>query len=166
MQLRFLAFLPLFGLLLLAGPAARAQQVRVVKLPALQELLRRSGDTTYVVNFWATWCKPCIEELPNFEQLRTRYARQNVRVVLVSLDFPSKLDAKVRPFVQRQGLKSAVWLLSETDQNAYIEAIDPKWTGALPFTVVYNNARQRRRSFEQALSAAELEAAVQAVRVP
>jgi thiol-disulfide isomerase/thioredoxin len=147
-------------------PAARAQQVRVVKLPALQQLLQRPSDTTYVVNFWATWCRPCIEELPHFEQLRARQAGKPVQVVLVSLDFTSKLDSKVRPFVQKQGLKSRVWLLSEPDQNAYIDAIDPKWSGALPFTVVYNNRRRHRQSFEQPLTLAELEAAVQAAQLP
>ncbi|RTQ45335.1 TlpA family protein disulfide reductase [Hymenobacter gummosus] len=153
-------------LALLAAPAARAQQVRVVKLPALQQLLQRPSDTTYVVNFWATWCKPCIEELPHFEQLRARQAAKPVQVVLVSLDFASKLDTKVRPFVQKQGLKSKVWLLSEPDQNAYIDAIDPKWSGALPFTLVYNNRRQHRQRFEQPLTLAELEAAVRAVQAP
>ncbi|RAK65891.1 TlpA disulfide reductase family protein [Hymenobacter edaphi] len=158
--------LPALLLLLAAAPAARAQQVRVVKLPALQQLLQRPTDTTYVVNFWATWCKPCIEELPHFEQLRAKYARQKVQVLLVSLDFPSKLDAKVRPFVQKQGLKSRVWLLNETDQNAYIDAIDRQWSGALPFTLVLNNARQRRQRFEQPLTLAALEKAVLAVQAP
>ncbi|GAB2959256.1 hypothetical protein GCM10027048_28240 [Hymenobacter coalescens] len=156
----------LLGLLTIALPAARAQQVRVVKLPALQQLLARPSDTTYVVNFWATWCKPCIEELPHFEQLRARQAGKPVQVVLVSLDFASKLDAKVRPFVQRQRLKSAVWLLNEPDQNAYIEAIDRQWSGALPFTLVFNNRRQHRQRFEQPLTLAELEAAVKAVQTP
>lgn len=160
-------FLLLLAVLLLSGPLARAQSaVRVVKLPALQQLLLRPTDTTYVVNFWATWCKPCIEELPHFEQLRARYAGQKVQVLLVSLDFPSKLDAKVRSFVQQQGLKSRVWLLSESDQNAYIDAIDPQWSGALPFTLVLNNARQRRQRFEQPLTLAELEKAVQAAQTP
>lgn len=158
--------LPVLLTALLLASAAHAQQVRVVKLPALQQQLQRPSDTVYVVNFWATWCKPCIEELPHFEQLRARYARQKVQVLLVSLDFPSKLDAKVRPFVQRQALKSPVWLLNESDQNAYIDAIDPQWSGALPFTLILNNARQRRQRFEQPLTLAELEKAVQAAQAP
>lgn len=152
----------LFFALWLAQPAA-AQQVRVVKLPALQQLLAQPADTTYVVNFWATWCGPCVAELPHFERLRTQYAGRNVRVVLVSLDFASQLDKKVKPFVQRQKLASAVWLLNEPDPNAFIDKVDPKWSGALPFTLVYNNARKQRRSFEKPLTAAELETAVRAV---
>jgi thiol-disulfide isomerase/thioredoxin len=153
--------------LLLAASAAQAQPpVRVVKLPALQQLLQRPADTTYVINFWATWCKPCIEELPQFEQLRARQAGKPVQVLLVSLDFASKLDTKVRPFVQRQGLKAPVWLLSEPDQNAYIDAIDRQWSGALPFTLVYNNRRQHRQRFERPLTLAELEKAVRAAQAP
>ncbi|GAA4373539.1 TlpA disulfide reductase family protein [Hymenobacter koreensis] len=155
----------LSGVLLLVGAVgALGQQVRVVKLPALQQLLARPSDTTYVVNFWATWCAPCVEELPNFEQLRTRHARDKVKVVLVSLDFASKLDTKVRPFVQRQGLRSTVWLLNETDQNAFIDKVDPSWSGALPFTLIFNNRQQRRQAFEKPLTLTELESALKLVK--
>jgi thiol-disulfide isomerase/thioredoxin len=152
-------------LLLLWGYArpGLAQTVRVVKLPALQALLARPGDTTYVVNFWATWCKPCLEELPAFEQLSARHAHDKVKVVLVSLDFASKLETKVQPLVRQQRLASTVWLLNETDSNVFIDQVDPSWSGALPFTVVFNNARHRRQSFEQPLTPTELEAALQAM---
>lgn len=141
-------------------PAARAQQVRVVKAPELQALLARNTDTTYVVNFWATWCKPCLEELPAFEQFRTRHAHEKVQVILISLDFASKLDTKVRPFVKQQRLASPVWLLSESDPNVFIDQVDPGWSGALPFTLIFNNARQRRQSFERPLTGTELESAL------
>ncbi|QHJ07292.1 TlpA disulfide reductase family protein [Hymenobacter busanensis] len=158
MKLRFLVA----SLLLSALPAA-AQQVRVVKLPALQQLLARPTDTTYVVNFWATWCGPCVAELPHFEQLRRRHATAKVQVLLVSLDFASQLDKKVRPFVQRHRLVAPVWLLNEPDQNAFIDKVDAGWSGALPFTLVFNNARHRRQSFEKPLTLPELETALQAV---
>ncbi|GAA4359244.1 hypothetical protein GCM10023185_25700 [Hymenobacter saemangeumensis] len=141
----------------LASPAL-AQQVRVVKLPELQRLLARPGDTTYVVNFWATWCKPCLEELPAFEQLRARHRRDKVQVLLISLDFRSKLESKVQPFVQQRRLASPVWLLNETDPNVFIDQVDPAWSGALPFTLIFNNARKQRKSFERPLTLAELEA--------
>ncbi|KUG08516.1 TlpA disulfide reductase family protein [Solirubrum puertoriconensis] len=143
-------------LLCLGAAPAWAQKVSVVKLPALQRVLARPTDTTYVINFWATWCKPCIEELPHFEKVRARYANQKVRVLLVSLDFPSKLEQKVKPFVKQQRLASTVWLLNETDANAYIDKVDPKWSGALPFTLLINNRRKLRTSFEQPLTEAEL----------
>jgi thiol-disulfide isomerase/thioredoxin len=154
-------FCLLAGLVLLTTSAA-AQQVRVVKLPALQQLLTRPSDTTYIINFWATWCKPCIEELPNFEQVRARHAREKVKVVLVSMDFPSKLDSKVKPFVKQQKLASAVWLLNESDPNVFIDKIEPSWSGALPFTLLVNTRRKQRKAIERPLTRAELETELKA----
>ncbi|TGE12240.1 TlpA disulfide reductase family protein [Hymenobacter elongatus] len=150
-----LRFLPLLALLL-SGSAAHAQQVTVIKLPELQKRLSRQNDTTYVVNFWATWCAPCVKELPYFDQLSTTYARQKVKVLLVSLDYASQLDKKVKPFVRRRGLRSEVVLLNETDPNSWLDKVDGKWSGALPFTLIYNQKKQLRAAFEQEFTQAEL----------
>ncbi|MBF9220654.1 TlpA disulfide reductase family protein [Hymenobacter ruricola] len=158
MKTLFLAF----GLLT-AGPGF-AQQVAVIKFPELQKRLARPTDTTYVVNFWATWCAPCVKELPNFEQLRTANAGQKVKVLLVSMDYASQLGKKVKPFVKQRGLKSEVVLLNESDPNNFIDKVDPKWSGALPFTLIFNNKNKQRLTFEKELSRAELDAALQKVR--
>ncbi|ALD20825.1 TlpA disulfide reductase family protein [Hymenobacter sp. DG25A] len=154
-RLRMMAVLA--GVLLTT--AASAQQVRVIKLPELQKLLNRQNDTIYVVNFWATWCAPCVKELPHFEQLNTTYAKQKVKVLLVSMDYASQLDKKVIPFVQKWALKSEVVLLNETDPNSWIDKVDPKWTGAIPFTLIYH--KQKRATFEQEFTQAELTAQLQ-----
>ena len=158
-QVLKLKFSLLLSGLLLATPAF-AQQVRVIRFPELQKWLARPTDTTYVVNFWATWCAPCIKELPNFEQLRAANAGKKVKILLVSLDYVSQLDKKVKPFVKQRGLKSEVVLLNETDPNDYIDKVDAKWSGALPFTLVFNNKTKQRVSFERELSAPELTAAL------
>lgn len=145
------------GLLLLAAPGW-AQQVEVVKFPALQKRLSQPNDTTYVVNFWATWCGPCIKELPYFEQANAAYAGQKVKVLLVSLDYASQLEKKVKPFVLKRGLKSEVLLLNETDPNAWLDKVDKQWSGALPFTLLLNNKRQKRATFEREFTQPELTA--------
>jgi thiol-disulfide isomerase/thioredoxin len=146
--------------LLLAAPSF-AQQVAVIKFPELQKRLARPTDTTYVVNFWATWCAPCIKELPGFEQVGAANARKKVKVLLVSLDYASQLDKKVKPFVKQRGLKSEVILLNESDPNSWLDKVDAQWTGALPFTLIVNNKTKQRVTFEKELSQAELTAALQ-----
>lgn len=145
--------------LLLATPGF-AQNVAVIRFPELQKRLTRPTDTTYVVNFWATWCGPCVKELPNFEQLRGANATKKVKVLLVSLDYASQLDKKVKPFVKQRDLKSEVVLLNESDPNEWIDKVDAQWSGALPFTLIFNNKTRQRTTFERELSAAELTAAL------
>lgn len=146
---------------LLLSAAAQAQQVAVIKLPELQKRLSRPSDTTYVVNFWATWCAPCVKELPYFDQLSTTYANKKVKVLLVSMDYASQLDKKVKPFVLRRGLKSEVVLLNEPDPNSWLDKVDGKWSGALPFTLIYNTQKKQRATFEQEFTEAELTAQLQ-----
>ena len=140
---------------------SQAQQVALIKLPELQKRLSRKTDTTYVVNFWATWCAPCIKELPYFEQVNATYAKQKVKVLLVSMDYASQLDKKVKPFVLKRGLKSEVVLLNETDPNTWMDKVDGKWTGALPFTLIINNGKQKRMAYEKEFTQTELTAALQ-----
>ncbi len=143
---------------LLAGNSlmAQTQKVALVKLPHLQKYLNSTSDTTYIINFWATWCKPCIEELPNFEAVQKQYAGQPVQVVLVSMDFAKDLDKKVVPFVNRHKLQSTVFLLDEPDQNAWIDLVDPSWSGAIPATLFVNNARKQRLFLEKPITLAQL----------
>ncbi|MBH8569487.1 redoxin domain-containing protein [Microvirga sp. STS02] len=155
--------LALVGSLLCSAPAF-AQNVAVIKFPELQKRLARPTDTTYVVNFWATWCGPCVKEMPNFELLRIANAGQKVKVLLVSLDYASQLDKKVKPFVKLRGLKSEVLLLNEPDPNEWIDKVDPKWSGALPFTLIFNNQTKRRSTFERELSATELRTALKNIQ--
>jgi len=114
-----------------------------------------NDDKIYVVNFWATWCKPCIQELPAFEQLNEKYKDDNVEVVLVSLDFPSKLESAVVPFVNKRNIQSKVVLLNDDDANRWIPLVDEKWSGAIPVTMMVKNGA--RKFYEQPFTFEELE---------
>lgn len=103
----------------------------------IEPLFRQKNDTTYIVNFWATWCKPCIEELPYLEQLNTAEIEQPLKVVLVSLDFPKHLESKLLPFVEKHQLGSQVEVLLDGDYNSWIDKVSPEWSGAIPATYIY-----------------------------
>jgi thiol-disulfide isomerase/thioredoxin len=100
--------------------------------PLLSRLSNK--DTVYVVNFWATWCKPCVAELPSFDSLSRQYRQTNVKVLLVSLDFREDIAKKVTPFLRRHHVKSECVLLDEVNGNDFIDKISKKWTGAIPAT--------------------------------
>jgi thiol-disulfide isomerase/thioredoxin len=104
----------------------------------LAYLFNYQNDTTYVINFWATWCAPCIAELPYFENMNKTYKDEKVKVVLISLDSKKAIDSKLRPFIQREKLMSHVVALTDTDYNTWIDKVNPDWDGAIPVTIIYN----------------------------
>ena len=109
------------------------------KFSDLEPLFHLRNDTTYVINFWATWCKPCVAELPWFEQLHQEMTGQPVKVVLVSMDFPKQFESKLLPFVQERQLKATVIALADMDYNSWIDKVSTEWDGAIPFTLIYKN---------------------------
>ncbi|KIA92027.1 redoxin [Pedobacter kyungheensis] len=129
-------------------------QVKLLTLDELDKRMAAGKDTTYVVNFWATWCAPCVAELPNFEKLRVANLKKPVKVILISVDFKSKLQKEVIPFVVKNQIKAEVFLLNETDQQKYIERVDPKWTGAIPATLFVK--QKIRRFYEQEFTEKQL----------
>jgi len=129
-------------------------QVKLLKLDELDQRLANGKDTTYVINFWATWCSPCVAELPNFEKLRLANLKKPVKVLLVSLDFKSKLQKSVIPFVANNKINGEVFLLNEPDQQGYIERVDKKWSGAIPATLFVN--KKTRRFYEKEFTETEL----------
>ena len=106
------------------------------------EYMNRNDGYTYVINYWATWCGPCVKELPYFEQLLTAYQKDKVRVVLVSLDFPKKVDSKLLPFLNKHNIQSEVVLLDDPKSNLWIDKVDPSWEGAIPVTIIYKGNKE------------------------
>ncbi len=128
----------------------------------LEHIFTQKTDSTYVINFWATWCRPCVEELPYFEKLHESFADEKLKVVLVSLDFPNKFETKLLPFVEEHKLRSDVVAFADPDQNAWIPKIDEDWGGAIPITVIYN-AESRKFIGEQFANYEELDGLVRSM---
>jgi thiol-disulfide isomerase/thioredoxin len=151
----------LFGIFVFGTAHA---QVEIVTLARLEKVMSSSKDTVYVINFWATWCKPCIEELPYFEEAHTFYATSNVRILLVSLDMPSELERTLVPFIEKKKLQSEIVLLNEPDPNIWIDKIEPTWTGSLPATLIFNGSSKKRMFFEKQISKEELFSTIQQMK--
>lgn len=141
MALRFL-FLVSLSALFLRMEAQQASVPEYRSFEDLRPLLERDNDTTYVVNFWATWCKPCVRELPLFEQLYDHYAGKPVKILLVSLDMRRDLETRLPRFLSEQGIRPEVVALTDTDQNGWIPQVDPEWSGAIPATLVRKGDRK------------------------
>lgn len=149
MLLKRSALIFLFGLYLSVFQAfSQSEKVRVIHFEDLQKQINNISDTTLVVHFWATWCRPCIEELPNYEKLSQEFATKKIRFVFVSMDFPKDLKGKVEPFVTKNNINSEVVLLDEPDYNAWIDEIDKEWSGTIPATLMVNLNMRKRVFFE------------------
>jgi thiol-disulfide isomerase/thioredoxin len=147
----------LFLLLLLTIPVM-SQDVKVVDFKGLEPVLNLRNDTTYVVNFWATWCIPCIKELPYFQKIDRMYKDENVKVLLVSLDFLKHIDTRLRPFIEKHEIIADVMLMNDPDSNSWIDKVSPDWSGALPATVIYN--RNFRAFYEKSFTYEELQSII------
>ena len=137
------------------------EDIPIVDFEGLEPLLNTRTDTTYVVNFWATWCIPCVRELPVFEDINNKYQDQKVKVVLVSLDFPGQLNSKVIPFLEETGIRSEVILLADPNSNMWIDKVSPDWSGSIPATLIYN--KNSRQFFEQSFEFGELDEIISGV---
>ncbi len=135
---------------LLAGPAAAEdgdplperllspRQVEPISATDFARVLEHHEGEVVVVNLWATWCIPCVQELPDLELLQKRYRERGLTVLAVSMDDPATLEEKVRPFFAERAPGLISYLNSEADEYAFIDPIDPEWIGALPTTFFFD----------------------------
>jgi thiol-disulfide isomerase/thioredoxin len=147
-------------------PAFGQSSIKVYSYEELKPLLNRASDTTFIINFWATWCVPCIKELPDFEKLNAKYKDEKFKMILVSLDFKKSLESRLIPYVEKNELKAEVILLYEPDANAWIPQVDDSWTGAIPATVIYNSAQSFRKFREGSYTYNELNEIVKHLLIP
>ncbi len=141
--MRFRPICLIIAILALTAPAAAAQNYAVFdSVDQLQSYIEREKNATVVVNFWATWCKPCVAELPLFEELNRMYDDQDLKIILVSLDFRSQLERRFVPFLKSKALESEVVLLADQDADTWIPLFDSMWDGGLPATLVLNGKQR------------------------
>jgi thiol-disulfide isomerase/thioredoxin len=140
---------------------AEKKQGQLISLTQLEEIIAQDKEEVLIINFWATWCKPCIAEMPEFEKINNDYDK--VRVLFVSIDFPEEVESRVLPFLEKKQLKSEVVILDESDQNLFINTIEDSWSGAIPATLILQNKKKFRTFHEGQLTYEELESIIKPI---
>ena len=146
-------FIAIFFINLLTG---FSQKARIIKWPEMEKILNDHSDSLTVINFWATWCKPCVKEIPHFESTRKANSSKPVRFIYISLDFYDQKKTKLDPFVKTRMQGARVFLLDETNYDKWISKIDPAWAGGIPVTLFVNNSKKIRKFYDSELSESQL----------
>jgi len=136
-----------------AGTKSEAK-LRSVTGPELLERIRASDARFTVVNVWATWCGPCREEFPYVQSVARSFADQGVDLIFVSADFDAERPATIH-FLESQGADFPSYIKTGED-GAFIEAVAPDWSGAIPFTVVFDGGGERVHAWYGQVSETDL----------
>lgn len=135
-------------------------KAEIVKFKFIEQYLsKNNADTLYVINFWATWCKPCVEELPAFEKLAEENHTKPIKVLLISLDYDTDSN-KVNAFIVKKKIHSSVKILNEPNPNAYINKISDQWSGAIPATLIIGGKSKEKLFFEKSFNYQELQSII------
>lgn len=130
-----------FILFLMMGLSSNAQEIITFKkYEDLAKYLDENKTQPLVVNFWATWCAPCVKELPYFEQLNKE--NKSVKVITVSLDFEKDFETKLKTFLNKKKYTFITTFLAAKDYNNWISKVDEDWSGSIPATLIINGDKK------------------------
>lgn len=133
----------IFYILLIISINCSAQHIQVIKFNELKQRVFNQSDTTYVVNFFASWCAPCLKEIPAFLQLIDSTQNSKTKVLLVSVDFKTNAEKNLEPIINKYQLPP-IYLLDEPNGNIWINEIDNNWSGAIPATLIVKKNKKRK----------------------
>ena len=140
--------------------AASAPSIQVIDTPGLVQALERGRGRVVVLNLWATWCPPCVEEMPHFAAFHRRYAPKGVKLLSVSVDHPDTLEDRVRPFAREHNLPFGVLVVDERSPEALGRALNVEWGGSVPVTFVFDKKGRLRQTWPHEVKLADLAAVV------
>ncbi len=144
---------------------AGAQTIEKWKIADLEAAIK-NAEGPVVFNFWATFCKPCLEEMPYFQQIAKKYEKDGVKLILVNLDMPSAYPQKITDFAGKRKIVAPIKYLDESDADVFCPRVDENWSGSIPATLFINNKTGYRRFYEDQLSKEEFEQEVLALMSP
>ena len=140
----------------------QAQDIPKWKIGELEAYIKNSNKPT-VVNFWATWCKPCIAEIPHFQKLVKQYEKEGVDLLLVSLDMAENYPGELKRFAERFKFTAPIVFLDETNADIFCPKVDENWSGAIPASLFINHKTGYRKFIEAEISEQKFEAELKAL---
>ena len=146
---------------LMFANGVNSQSIPKWKINDLENYIKKS-KTPAIINFWATFCKPCIEEIPYFHKLVKKYEKQGVKLLLVSLDMPEQFPG-IRNFALKRKYTAPIVWLDESDADYFCPKVDEAWSGTIPSTLFINNKTGYRKFFEDQISKENLEKEINAM---
>lgn len=146
----------LFLLVLVTFNASAQRNIPKWKMEDLQQLIDSAQQPT-IINFWASFCQPCLEEMPNFQKAANKYKNNGLRLVFVSLDLPEAYPKKINLVISKLKINSEVVFLDETNADAYVPFINKTWSGSIPATLFIDNKRVYKKFIEDELTLQKLE---------
>ncbi|MCS7043324.1 MAG: TlpA family protein disulfide reductase [Bryobacteraceae bacterium] len=147
---------PVAAIFLLAASLVHGADLQPLDEAGYQRLLASAKGRVLVVNFWATWCAPCRKEMPELVALASKYRARGLQFVTVAIDEESDAP-KAAEFVTKTKVPQPAYIKRFQNDEKFISMVDPKWSGGLPFTVVYDRAGKKVRVFPGEVDIRELE---------
>ncbi|MFN3649165.1 MAG: TlpA disulfide reductase family protein [Armatimonadota bacterium] len=143
-----------------AAPDSSAEAVQAVSGKALKEALAKHKGKAVLLNLWATWCPPCVEEFPALVKLHEKYRDQGLMIIAASVDEPQDRD-EVVAFIRGQKAAFPVYIRSGGSIDGFVGAIDKGWGGSVPTTYLYDRTGKRHgKAIVGSRSLAQFEAVV------
>lgn len=138
---------------------AFSQKIKKVKIA---DVLRMADTSSVpvVINFFATWCRPCVQELPWFEKTVPNYKGKEVKLLLVSLDYAEDYPKNIASFAKKNNITSQIVWLDESDPNAFCPKVDKRWEGTIPVSLMINKATGFRAFYDHQLPEGQLKVAL------
>jgi len=130
----------------------QAQTVQVINFNSLQKIYSNKSDTTYFINFFASWCLPCLSELPDFVSFSEQHKNEKVKMIFVSLDMKKDSIKTLPQLIEKFKINEPVFLLDENNADKLINLVDKKWSGSIPATLILNNKKKYKKFFAQSMS--------------
>lgn len=119
--------------LLFSGAAVTSSPpLEIISFEAFEQMTQKPSEKIRIYNFWATWCAPCVKEMPAFEKVSLEDS--GVELLFISLD-DGRRPERVTAFIERRAVKAPVFLLNDVDFNSWINKVSEKWSGAIPATL-------------------------------